>query len=242
MYLNTYDPGPAGDLMQSPQDPLTELVRQTDHTTSVARGCIFAFCVSDDNVVAPVQVHVFIMLPIPGHFCGTMSSETTKSPLHHCKLLMMSGIKRQVEKITLKNMVLLCFQVSYQLKILTTALFSVAMLKKRLSRLQWLSLIFLFLGVAVVQLQPSQATPIKDSSREQSIVIGLSAVCAASMMSGFAGVYFEKLLKHTSPSIFLRNVQLGVIGVVFGLAAMYFNNGTEASSLPYMCSVRVLFR
>jgi len=102
------------------------------------------------------------------------------------------------------------------------------MLNKRLSRLQWLSLIFLFLGVAVVQLQPAQATPIADSG-EQSIMIGLSAVCAASMMSGFAGVYFEKLLKHTSPSIFLRNVQLGVIGIVFGLVATYFNDGPKVS-------------
>jgi len=46
-------------------------------------------------------------------------------------------------------------------------------------------------------------------------------------MSGFAGVYFEKLLKHTSPSIFLRNVQLGVIGIVFGLVAMYFNDAAK---------------
>lgn len=112
---------------------------------------------------------------------------------------------------------------SYQLKILTTALFSVALLNKLLSGLQWLSLILLMIGVAVVQLQPTQATP----ATEQSLLIGLSSIGAASMMSGFAGVYFEKLLKHTSPSIFLRNVQLGVIGIVFGLVAMYVNDGPK---------------
>jgi len=147
--------------------------------------------------------------------------------VHHCHCL---------------AVILLCFQVSYQLKILTTALFSVAILNKRLSHLQWVSLVFLFLGVAVVQLQPTQSTPTADAN-EQSIVIGLSAVCAASMMSGFAGVYFEKLLKHTSPSIFLRNVQLGVIGVVFGLVAMYVNDGSKASffcynlKIPMVCSL-----
>lgn len=44
-------------------------------------------------------------------------------------------------------------QVTYQLKILTTALFSVCMLGKPLSRQQWLSLVLLFVGVSMVQLQ-----------------------------------------------------------------------------------------
>jgi len=121
--------------------------------------------------------------------------------------------------------------VSYQLKILTTALFSVAILNKHLSQLQWLSLIFLFVGVAVVQLQPTQPTPVTANTTQQSLVTGLAAICTASMMSGFAGVYFEKLLKHTSPSIFLRNVQLGVIGIVFGLVTMYASDG------PKVCPV-----
>lgn len=42
-------------------------------------------------------------------------------------------------------------QVTYQLKILTTALFSVLMLRKTLSRVQWISLLLLFVGVAIVQ-------------------------------------------------------------------------------------------
>jgi len=57
--------------------------------------------------------------------------------------------------------------VSYQLKILTTALFSVAVLHKILSRLQWLSLILLFVGVAVVQLQPTQVVNPATSSMQQ---------------------------------------------------------------------------
>lgn len=43
------------------------------------------------------------------------------------------------------------FQVTYQLKILTTALFSVSMLGRRLGLYQWLSLIILMTGVALVQ-------------------------------------------------------------------------------------------
>lgn len=42
-------------------------------------------------------------------------------------------------------------QVTYQLKILTTALFSVSMLGKKLGVYQWLSLVILMAGVAFVQ-------------------------------------------------------------------------------------------
>merc|ERR1719198_1008430 len=47
------------------------------------------------------------------------------------------------------------YQVCYQLKILTTAVFSVFMLKRRLTRLKWLSLVILTVGVAIVQLHPT---------------------------------------------------------------------------------------
>ena len=122
-------------------------------------------------------------------------------------------------------------QVSYQLKILTTAIFSVLMLSKHLSRLQWLSLFCLFAGVAIVQLQPQPGktamTNETSISVQQSPMIGLAAIVTASVMSGFAGVYFERLLKHTSPSIFLRNIQLGVIGMVFGMLAVLMADGNK---------------
>ena len=86
---------------------------------------------------------------------------------------------------------------SYQLKILTTALFSVAMLKKSISKVQWLSLFMLFVGVSVVQLQrvdgpvarsPEDSLPAKNPlSQTQNPLLGLAAVVASSMCSGFAG-------------------------------------------------------
>ena len=44
------------------------------------------------------------------------------------------------------------FQVGYQVKILTTAFFSMFLLGKSLTRLQWISLIILTIGVSLAQL------------------------------------------------------------------------------------------
>ena len=44
------------------------------------------------------------------------------------------------------------YQVTYQLKILTTALFSVCLLRKQIQPMQWVSLFMLTVGVALVQL------------------------------------------------------------------------------------------
>lgn len=61
----------------------------------------------------------------------------------------------------------MCFtQVTYQLKILTTALFSVSMLGKRLGFYQWLSLLFLMAGVTLVQV-PADTAPAKSLSNLQ---------------------------------------------------------------------------
>lgn len=108
-------------------------------------------------------------------------------------------------------------QVTYQLKILTTALFSVAMLSKKLHKHQWISLFILFVGVALVQLVEIQKKTTKSSST-QSPFIGFVAILIACCLSGFAGVYFEKILKgSTEVSLWIRNIQLASFAVPFGL-------------------------
>ena len=116
---------------------------------------------------------------------------------------------------------------TYQLKILTTAVFSVFLLKKQLTKMQWLSLLILFIGVAIVQFQPDAKA--QKSATDQNPMIGLAAVIVSCLMSGFAGVYFEKILKGTKQSVWVRNVQLGFLGVIIGAVTMYMKDGDKIS-------------
>ncbi|KAJ1560615.1 hypothetical protein HK096_007904, partial [Nowakowskiella sp. JEL0078] len=50
--------------------------------------------------------------------------------------------------------------------------------------------------------------------------IGLLAVVMASFSSGFAGCYFEKIIKTSESSIWIRNIQLGLFSLLFSVIGM----------------------
>ncbi|XP_053908204.1 UDP-galactose translocator isoform X2 [Cuculus canorus] len=144
-------------------------------------------------------------------------------------------LQNNLQYVAISNLPAATFQVTYQLKILTTALFSVLLLGTSLSRLQWFSLALLFAGVALVQAEqtrPLTATAPSEGP-PQSYALGLAAVAASCLSSGFAGVYFERLLKTKGGSIWLRNVQLGAVGTAIGLAAMMAAEGSSVAALGF---------
>lgn len=75
--------------------------------------------------------------------------------------------------VSASNLDAATYQVTYQLKILTTALFAVFMLRKRLIPTQWGSLFILVCGVAMVQL--SQGGESRVISVEQNRMLGFAA-------------------------------------------------------------------
>ncbi|CAD6506044.1 BgTH12-06976 [Blumeria graminis f. sp. triticale] len=64
-------------------------------------------------------------------------------------------LQNSLQYIAVSNLDAVHFQILYQLKILTTALFSVTMLGKVLSSRKWIALIILTCGVGIVQLRPT---------------------------------------------------------------------------------------
>lgn len=108
-------------------------------------------------------------------------------------------------------------QVAYQLKLLTTAFFSVTMMKRHISLRRWLALGILFIGIVLVQ-SPQVA---QEASGSHSAVIGMAAVVSACLLSGLAGVWLERIVKRTSEvSIWLRSIQLGFVSLVLGIGSV----------------------
>ncbi|KAI9648925.1 UDP-galactose transporter Gms1 [Ciborinia camelliae] len=204
-------------------------------------------------------------------------------------------LQNSLQYIAVSNLEAVHFQVLYQLKILTTAVFSVVLLRRALSSKRWIALVLLMIGVTIVQLpdgNPSSAySTLNDPEsrfyfprsfhelgqmgngavevaaeltkrgmggfseglakrsatyegiqEDQGLVkpvmdysIGLMAVLAAAVISGLAGVYFEKVLKEstTHVTIWTRNVQLSfyslfpalIFGVIFKDGEQIAKNG-----------------
>ena len=157
-------------------------------------------------------------------------------------------IQNNLQYVAASNLDVATFQVTYQMKILTTAFFSVLLLRRRLSRMKWASLVMLAVGVAIVQLQSTTAPVTQSSSPGVKIGIANSAVSGDSLIapdrvmrpfngflavtlacvtSGLAGVYFEFILKASSgstppPDLWIRNTQLSLFSLVPALVPILF--------------------
>uniref|UniRef100_A0A7S3S6Y8 Uncharacterized protein n=1 Tax=Emiliania huxleyi TaxID=2903 RepID=A0A7S3S6Y8_EMIHU len=114
-------------------------------------------------------------------------------------------------------------QVAYQLKLLTTAFFTVTLLKRHISLRRWVALGILFLGVVFVQLPSGGAGgPLSSTSP----IRGMAAVTSACFLSGLAGVWLERIVKRTAQvPIWLRNVQLGSLSLLIGACQIAWLDG-----------------
>merc|ERR1711860_390955 len=65
------------------------------------------------------------------------------------------------------------------------------------------------------------------NTENQSRVTGFFAAITATFLSGFAGVYFEKILKGSDVSVWMRNVQLAILSVPMGLVTSYLKDGAK---------------
>jgi UDP-sugar transporter A1/2/3 len=141
-----------------------------------------------------------------------------------CAPAILYTFQNNLQFIAASNLDAVTFQVTYQGKILTTALLSVVLLRHRLSKTQWLSLLILTIGVAAVQASPSGGGS-KTSSSHGSYVIGLGSIILACFLSGLVGVYFEMVLKRSSTSLWVRNIQLSTASVSIALLGSFIWDG-----------------
>mmetsp|Transcript_21562 Transcript_21562/g.46901 ORF Transcript_21562/g.46901 Transcript_21562/m.46901 type:complete len:452 (-) Transcript_21562:333-1688(-) len=152
-------------------------------------------------------------------------------------------VQKNLLYLAMSNLDAAVFQVTYQIKVLTTAIFSVLLLKRKLTSQQVVALVLLTLGVAIVQLDKVDENASK-SYQEQNRLVGVMAVLGASCTSGFGGVYFELVLKPRTnpedgtsstptrppPSVWAKNVQLSTFGLIIALATAFVKDGSAILS------------
>lgn len=84
-----------------------------------------------------------------------------------------------------------------------------------------------------IQQEQKKEASVLDGSR-QNYAAGLMAVVVSCLSSGFAGVYFEKILKGSSASVWVRNVQLGIFGSVLGLLGLWWSEGAAVAQHGFL--------
>lgn len=142
-------------------------------------------------------------------------------------------IQNSLQFVAISNLPVASFQVTYQMKILTTAAFSVILLRKKLTSAKWISLFFLAIGVGIVQIQtastghtaPKQTTVGSATDFHVHLMNplkGFGAVTAACFTSGLAGVYFEMVLKNSRADLWVRNVQLSLFSLIPALLPIIY--------------------
>nr|CCC96136.1 unnamed protein product [Trypanosoma congolense IL3000] len=136
--------------------------------------------------------------------------------------------------IALANMEPTLFQITYQTKILGTALFMRLFLNRTFSGQQWMALVLLMVSVILAQIGGSHDDPYPGRSADDGVgvsgnyVVGLSAVALAVVCSSAAAVMVEWIFKSRQASlnshISSKNVHLSVFSVLFYGSAQLLSN------------------
>jgi UDP-sugar transporter A1/2/3 len=128
-------------------------------------------------------------------------------------------IQNNLQYIAVSNLSAEIYQVLTQTKIITTAFFSTLLLNKKHTSLQWMSVLFLSMGVGVIQLSfPSNSSKALVAINYTK---GLICIFISALTSGFAGVYFEKMVKKRTISLWIRNIEICAISFVMALVTSF---------------------
>jgi len=155
-------------------------------------------------------------------------------------------IQNQCLQLASSNLPAALFQVMYQGKTIVVAFCSIVLLQKQLSRHKWLGIALMAFGLAVVNAAKTEekAQANMANSAEQNFTAGIFFVLVGCFCSGFAGVYFEKMMKKPSgsgagsaaqkkPSMWVRNIQLASFSLLVGAVQLtVLGSGGATESTP----------
>eukprot|EP00946_MAST-07B_sp_MAST-7B-sp1_P003798 g3798.t1 len=182
----------------------------------------------------------------------TLSADIAGKPIDTLKLsvpAVLYFIQNMCLQLASANLPAAVFQVTYQGKSLVVAFCSVVMLGKMLTRVRWLAIALMGFGLVVVQLAKSKEAVKGVNDDEQNIMLGLLLTVLGCFCSGFASVYFEKMMKtptasssqkpslsgeseRKTPSMWVRNVQLAGFSMLIGALHMGFSSFSRVTEDP----------
>ncbi|KAJ1446009.1 nucleotide-sugar transporter-domain-containing protein [Pelagophyceae sp. CCMP2097] len=140
------------------------------------------------------------------------------------------AVQNNLQYVAASNLEPAIFQLLYQMKLLTTALFSVLLLGRRLKALQWAAIALLAGGLAGVGAAQGQSASGNDLAHA-SFAVGFAAVSAACCTSGFSSVYFEKVVKRRRKpgqrpkSVWACNAQLATFSCIIAAIGAWVKDG-----------------
>jgi UDP-sugar transporter A1/2/3 len=217
--------------MQNVPMYLSSVAVMTDELLKLAFCCVMLYLAYRKSVSAGAAYQALEHglpqdgLTPPSSFASFMKTEVFKSAFEFGKMAVpaiLYAIQKNLLYTAISNLDAAIFQVAYQGKILTTALFAVLVLRKQLSLRQILGLVILLVGVGMVQLSSLDSSKSHDRTGQNSFT-GLVAISAACFTSGFAAIYFEWVLKFATQSatkeqesyaLWVRNFQLATFAAI----------------------------
>jgi len=178
----------------------------------------------------------------PGSASQLVVQTFTRSAVENLKVCVpgfLYTVQNNLLFISLSNLSGAVYQVTYQLKILTTAVLSVLILGKALGPTKWAALVTLTAGVTLIQIPRGDSAGGGEGGgsavqAEGNAALGLTAVLSACVTSGLAGVYLEKILKQSDASIWMRNIQLASIGALLALVGCFVQDGDKIRQDGFM--------
>uniref|UniRef100_A0A8D8W6M8 UDP-galactose/UDP-N-acetylglucosamine transporter srf-3 n=1 Tax=Cacopsylla melanoneura TaxID=428564 RepID=A0A8D8W6M8_9HEMI len=164
-----------------------------------------------------------------GRFWNLVRAHTIQNPLDTLKVgvpALLYVVQNNLLYLSASNLDAATSQVTYQLKILTTAVFAIILLKKKITISQWISLVILVVGVVLVQLS-NVVEKVRPADFVENRLLGFGATILACLLSGLAGVYFEMILKGSDVSIWMRNVQLSLLSLPCALVTCLISDSEK---------------
>jgi UDP-sugar transporter A1/2/3 len=178
------------------------------------------------------------------HVISKQMPGNRKSFESHLKMLAMTsrkmfalsliyGLMNILSYVALRNVSAGIFTICAQLKILTTACFSTLLLQRRYSWTQWRALLMLIIGVLIFS-EPVWNQTSAWETDGGNVVLGSAAVLTEVTLSGFASIYFEKVIKTDTQqrlNIWERNFQLALGSIPVYLTFILHEGGGKAGYL-----------